>query len=298
MLYPTYTVNGVPMFDQLGRWHEHEKMSIFPAHPGLRATMLSFPGVGGEVPLPQAPHEPGKFVLHMVVNAVNPDTGVNPNTYAERLVQLAANASELFTALEIPRMTQGGSAVLERMFSPSERHTAYGRLIASSEIDFEPGADWAEYRFIFHIASGVWHGQAVNALFDGIGVERVTGLSRSTAPIDGPVVTLGGPFTYMEVTNRRGNGFGYTQGLAAGQHVSIDTLNWTVSPIATHSGTLPATPATGTYSISSKLRAVGQTSGVALTLLPEREGAQVTFTGTGRVQGQTAARIMTSEAFF
>lgn len=299
MLYPTYSVNGVAMADTAKRWHEHESMSVFPAHPGLRATSLSLAGVGGETLLPQAPHEAQDFVLYMVVNAIDATTGKMALTYPSKLNALNANAHALFRTLGIARQTQGTSATIERHMSPWHTHTAYGRLIASSEIEFEPGYDYASYKFIFRIPAGVWHGEPVDELISGIDTQRIVSLAEATAPIDGPSISLAGPFNYLEVTNALGNGFRLDRTLAAGEYVTVDTFHWTVSPTATHNGELPRTVAPGVYAPSPQLHSVGQASAVALTLLPEEElGAQLSFAGSGRVDGQTAARIHTTEAYF
>lgn len=298
MLYPTYSVNGIPMADPDKRWHEHESMSVFPAHPGLRATTISLAGVGGETLLPQAPHEAQDFILHMVINAIDWSTGRMAVGYNNKLNAINANVHALIRALSVARQTQGGMATIERHMSDWITHTARGRMVASTEVEFEPGYDYAVYKFVFRIPAGVWHGEPVDQQLSAVGTQWISALAESTAPIDGPSISLAGPFTYIEVTNTYGNGFRLERPLAAGQYVTVDTFHWTVSPTTSFSGDIPLTPAPGTYAPSPQLHSMGQVSAVALSLLPEEEGAQLNFAGAGLVDGTTAARIHTTEAYF
>lgn len=299
MPYPTYSVNGTPMADALGRWHEHAEMSVFPSHPGLRSSALSIMGVGGEYSLPQAPIEPQDFVLHMVVNAVA-DNGARPATYAERLVALNANVQQLMRVLRVATMTQGGVTNITRYLSATQAVTANGRLEASANVEFDPGADWLEMKFVFRLPFGVWRGttfvnEKLNAAASA--TRYVDGLKKSTAPIDGPFVTLVGPLTSLQVTNQFGNGFRYARALAAGQAVNINTQRWSATePYPVEAGAENLTVPNQPYYQSPHLSTVGVASGTALTLLPDHTGVPVRFTGTGR-DGNTAMHIHTTEAF-
>lgn len=298
MLYPTYSVNGTPLADSLGRWHEHPDMSVLPTFPGLRSASLNIVGVGGEYALPQASAEPVDFVVRVVVNAVNA-SGVRPPTYAGRLQAIRANTSILLRDMRASAMTQGGLAEIKLHLSETEVQTATGRLEASVEAEFVQGRDYAELTFVFRIPSGVWRGKTINERINAVATERIVGLKDCTAPVDGPRITLAGPFTYIQVTNQYGNGFRLNKTLTNVQAVTVDTAKWMVSdPFAVSPGAVNVTASPGPYKSTPDLVSVGRTSGVALTLLPEPTGAPIVFVGTGRLSGTTAAFIHTSEAFF
>lgn len=299
MLFPTYSVNGTPLQDSLGRWHEHPDMSVLPTFPGLRSASLSIAGVGGEYALPQASAEPVNFSVRVVVNAVDP-VGVRPATYAARLQALRTNTQILLRDMRAASMTQGGTAEIRLYHTDQEWVIALGRLEASIESEFTPGQDHAVLTFVFRIPSGVWKGKAVTAKAPAATTRttRIAGLASSTAPVDGPLVTLCGPFTGLTLTNQYGNGFTYSNTLTDAQAVTVNTAKWTVTEpftITPDAETVP--PSTGNYRSSPFLRSVGRASGVALTLLPEPSGAPLTVTGTGR-GSTTAVHVSTSEVYF
>lgn len=297
MPFPTYTVNGTAMYDPWGRWHEHREQSTFPVFPGLRAASLEVPGVGGEVPLPQAPIRAVDFVLKMVVNAVD-QFNERPATYAERLRQLNTNVSELIRTFQVAQMTQGGWATITLHHDEINAVTSSGRLEASSEVEFDPGADYLVVQFVFRLAHGVWRGALVRERFVGSGTKKLTRLARSSAPIEGPLVVVVGPFTSVQATNEFGNGFRYDKAVPAGQAVAINPQNWSVSPAFTvdpDAETL-ATPAV-LYHHAPELTTVGLSSGVALTLLPRPDGATLNVAFTGG-SGSTAIHVHTTEAYF
>jgi hypothetical protein len=297
LLYPTYSVNGIPMQDPQGRWHEHPEMQILPAHPGLRSTSLSVAGVGGELLLPQAPLEPQSFVLHMVVNAID-TSGTMPASQSERLALLHQNTTALMKAMKISRMTQGQGATIERQLSATVSHSTTGHLIASSETERAPYSDYAEIELVFRLPYATWRGELVNQRLADSGTQTITGLAASTAPIDGPMITLAGPFIYMQVTNQFGNGFRYDRELASGEAVTINAENWSATePYAVTAGAATLTPSSGPYYYSPHLSTVGQTSGAALTLIPEDDGPTLNITGAGRLAGTTFVHVYTTEAF-
>lgn len=300
MLYPTYYVNGTPMADPLGRWHEHEDNDTLPAFGGLRAASLTLAGVGGERSLPQAPIEAKDFVLRMVINAVD-DDGRPAQTQAERRNFLHTNVQTLMRTFQVGEMTQGGFAVISLYWDDRRIITTSGRLEASIESEYIPGSDYAEIDFVFRLPFGVWRGAFVS---ERIAVPTNTtayirGLANSTAPIDGPFMTLTGPFTYLQVTNQFGNGFRYTQPLTATQAVLVDAEHWTSSdPFTIEAGAdvlqVPNVPVRPTSYMSQ----IGQAAGTALTLIPSTaEGIPVMVAGAGR-SSATSITIHTTEAFF
>lgn len=297
MPYPTYSVNGTPMYDPWGRWHEHREQSTFPVFPGLRAAKLTLAGVGGDVPLPQAPIEGVDFVLRMVVNAVN-EFGEWATTYAARLHQLNENVQELLRVFTTAQMTQGGLTALTLHHNEIDEVRASARLEASTEVEFSPGADYLVVHFVFRLPFGVWRGRTVDERFAGSGAKTVAGLARSTAPVDGPHLVLVGPFTSVMVTNEYGNGFRFDRTLGANQAVALNTGNWSASPVFTvEAAASKITAPAAQYAHAPQLSSVGASSGVALTLLPRVKGAvlNVAFTGGS---GDTAIHVHTTEAFF
>jgi hypothetical protein len=299
LLYPTHSVNYVPMQDAQGRWHEHPEMQMLPAHPGLRSTSIPLAGVGGELLLPQAPLEPQDFALRMVVNAVD-QAGNLPATAAERLVRLHQNTTELLRAFRVARMTQGQGALIERHLSPTETHVVHGHLISSVEVDRSPYSDYAEFTFIFRLPYASWRGELVNQVVSAMGQADISGLANSTAPIEGMSVLFTGPFIYQEVTNQFGNGFRLDQQLAENEAIVVNTDGWSTSDVFTYDSTVmqaPELPSGGMYTYSPNLHTVGQASGYALTLLPEDGTVPIYFSGAGRLTSKTYARIFTTEAF-
>jgi hypothetical protein len=299
LLYPTHSVNYVPMQDAQGRWHEHPEMQMLPAHPGLRSTSIPLAGVGGELLLPQAPLEPQDFALRMVVNAVDAN-GNLPATAAERLVNLHRNTTELLRAFRVARMTQGQGAMIERHLSSTETHIVHGHLISSVEVDRSPYSDFAEFTFIFRLPYASWRGQLVNQVVSAMGTQNISGLANSTAPVEGVTMLLTGPFTYQEVTNQFGNGFRLSQSLTQGQAIVVNTDTWSTSDVFTFDDTVmqaPEMPSGVMYTYSPNLYTVGQASGYALTLMAEDGEVPVYFTGSGRLASKTYARFFTTEAF-
>lgn len=298
MLYPTYAVNDVPMLDPKGRWHEHERMRVLPAHPGLKVTSVPQFGVGGERVLPQLPHESGEFILHMVVNAVDLN-GVRARNPSDRLVQLHDNANALFLALGIARQSQGFPARLERRLTAFRSLTTHGYLAATSEPQYDPGMDYAEYQFIFRLPDALWRGWFFYERFFGTGSHNIEQLAGSTAVIDGPLVIAAGPMSSLQVVNVAGNGFrlDFATPLGISQCVAINTKTWSVSPVYQLENTAEPTPPAVPYIYGAGMQTVGATSGVALSLLPEADGAKLTVSGTGWT-ADSSIYIHTSEAFF
>lgn len=300
--YPTYSVNGVPMQDAAGRWHEHEEMQILPVHAGLRATTLELNGLDGEVLLAQSPLEAQDFPLKLIVNS-NDERGNHPNTFPEQLIQMRRNVESLYRAFKLPRMTGNGLAQITLELSPSESITAEGLLIANADIEREPHTDYAEATFLFRIPSGKWRGQQIyeritttNTIRGHKGV--VPGLASSTAPVNDALISITGPFDWMQVMNEFGDGFTYTNRLEAGQCVTIDTKNWrATAPYSHPDGASKVYPPNSGYQYSPHLSQVGRTGGTALTLWPQDDGAVVYAHGDGRTPGSTYLHVSTREAF-
>ena len=55
--YPTYSVNGTPLQDSAGRWHEHPETQILPVHSGLRSTAVELNALDGEYLVGRSPLE-------------------------------------------------------------------------------------------------------------------------------------------------------------------------------------------------------------------------------------------------
>ena len=53
--YPTYSVNGTPLQDSAGRWHEHPETQILPVHSGLRSTAVELNALDGEYLVGRSP---------------------------------------------------------------------------------------------------------------------------------------------------------------------------------------------------------------------------------------------------
>lgn len=301
-LYPTYEVNGVPMQDAVGRWHEHPEMQVLPAHAGLRVNALELTGLDGETYLGRSPLEPKTFTLKLIVNSVD-EEGRQPGTFGEQLAQMQRNMDALYRAFQVPRMTGNGMAQITMRLNEDEYRFADALLAGSVDIDRDPWRDYAEATFIFRIPSGKWRGLqttqrivTTDSPFGHRGL--VPGLEKSTAPINDALITISGSFDWMQIMNEFTEGFRYERHLDVGQAVTIDTRTWKATePYAMKSGALVSTIPKSGFRYCPYLSQVGEATGSALILWPKEGGATIYAHGDGRTPGSTYCYVDTREAF-
>lgn len=302
-LFPTYEVNGVPMQDAAGRWHEHPKMQVLPAHPGLRVNAMELAGLDGESYVGRSPLEPQVFTLKLVVNSVD-GSGVRPRTTGEQLAQMQRNMDALYRAFQLPRMTGNGLARITMRLSATESRFADALLIGSVDVDRESWLDYAEVSFVFRIPSGKWRGLSTSqriittdSPFGHRGI--VPGLKWSTAPINDAYITISGSFDWMQIMNEFTEGFRYDHHIDVGQAVTINTRTWKATdpyPMAAGAD-LATVPPAGDFHYCPYLSQVGEATGSALILWPKEEGATIYAHGDGRTPGSTYCYVDTREAF-
>ena len=300
--YPTYSVNGTPLQDSAGRWHEHPETQILPVHSGLRSTAVELNALDGEYLVGRSPLEAKDFTIKLVINAVD-DKGVRPKAFNDQLIQMYKNLQTLYQAFKLPRMTGNGRAELKLHLSSSRVLTAQGLLVASTSIDRDDYADYATVTFVFRLPDPKWRGKTVTERVDTslepMGWKGfISGLADSTASVNDALVTLAGPFERITVDNEYGDGFSYNKKLTEGQAVTVNTRNWSVSePFNIEVNAADVSPSTGKYTYSPALEQVGQSSATALVLWPQDGGAVIYSNGAGRVPGKTCIYVRTREAY-
>lgn len=288
-IYPTYTINGVPLQDMQGRWHEAPDTPVFPSHPGLRGKSLELAGVDGLLPTVSAPLEVAPLVLPVIFNARR--AGRWATTIPERLLYLRQNMQDFLAAMRIGQQTQGGYVDLELHLSLLESVTARARMVASSESEYEPGADYLRLELVFEIHRGKWHAPWRIEELGLTGTQRLP-TPGATAAIEDVSLSLVGPIATLAVTNQMGQGFFVNLDLPAGEHMALDSKSWATTSQVTSDGPL----FTGSFRPNPRLERLGSASSYALTLLPDPSGAQVGVTTTG-TSSNTAIHIRYREAF-
>jgi hypothetical protein len=267
--YPTFHLSGVPLDDPEGRWNLVPGTQVLSAFPGLRESTYSLPGMWGEQSVAHAPGQPTTRRLRLQFHARRASGSIAPST-AERMKLLAEHISEFYRATRLAAAAYMGDVELRHFLSASDQRLAYGRVISTSEPQYEPYGDYATLEMIFSIPQGRWFSTTAietNLPIPG-STEQTFTIPAGDAPVDNMLIQVRGPLSIstgnpLRVMNEAGHGFEFTDPIPAGQYLIVNPLmwgsrvyastayNWTISPAAT-----------------GALRPVGKPHGSALALFP------------------------------
>lgn len=157
MIYPTYTVAGVDLSDPSGRWELLPGTEFLPRFPGARASTWTVPGMPGNMSAIYAPPEPTTVTMELRVNAVAGTAGtIVSGGRAARTKAIQDNLDLLFYAIAAARQSYRGLVAIRRYMSAQDQRLAKGRMISSSNIEYDPKHEYATVTLIFQIPSGVW----------------------------------------------------------------------------------------------------------------------------------------------
>lgn len=277
-MFPAHTINGTPLTDPKGRWHEGSGTEVFAGFPGVRSSTYELPGVGGALSNQKAPTAATTVSLQVVFNAVD-DNGRIVSGRSARMAQLAKHldAFMLATGLGIDQNVQG-ALIVERAYTATDVRAAVCSPAASFTPEHEPGKDYATITLVLSNLSGLWRDRAYmesNPIYSGKSAEVHT-MSGSTAPIQDALIGIVGPVTNPKVTNEQGEGFQLMLTIPANRSVVVNSRLWS------YGETLSGAPAFGDPHLNrAALRPVGHTSGRALTIIPRPGGGTVSFVGGG-----------------
>ena len=289
--YPYHDIAGTSLQDATGRWDETPASLVIPTFPGVESSVVTLPGVPGNIPVGLSASMATTIELQLKVWATV--GGAIPDTHAERVAAIAANLDALYRAIWGAVSTQSGAVVpLTRHYSATDSRTAYGRVEASATPVMEESANYATISLLFAIPSGTWRGlNATSPTFTAS--SAIPHLEDSTAPIADSRIVLIGAMSSATVTNGAGNGFKLQLSLAAGQWTVVDTATFTYRAPST------GTPsATATATLTAALSPVGAVSGSALILTPAPSGTTAYVSFTGSTTTDTGFQVRAMPAYF
>ncbi len=273
-MYPAHTINGVPLTDPGGRWHEGQGTEVFAGFPGARTSTYELPGVGGALSSQAAPTAATTIGLQVIINAVD-DKGKIVSGRPARMAAIGKHldAFMLATGLGLFQGPRGAIKVV-RAYSATESREAICSPSASFKPEHTPGSDHATVMLVLTNLDGLWRDAAYvqsNPIYSGQS-QTVHTLNGSSAPIQDALLGIIGPATNPRVLNEQGEGFQLMLNVPAGKSVVVNSRLWSYGEIATGAPRY-ADP----HLLRAALRPVGHTTGRALTIVPRPGGGTVSF---------------------
>ncbi|GAA1411889.1 hypothetical protein AUR04nite_00590 [Glutamicibacter uratoxydans] len=281
-VYPTYKVAGVDMDDPSGRWELVDGTRVLPSFPGRKVVNWDLPGMVGNQSAAYAPGESATVAIKLRINAVGAvaNTIVSGGSY-ERLKALRDNIDLLFYSIGLARQGYEGLVAIRHYASGLDYRQANGRMVSSTEPEFDAFSDHAYLTLMFDIPAGVWGSPSFDVTKATLPVANKgykIKIPTGTAPsVENWVSFTGGPNALdskwgqrMGVKNQAGVGFklgvqGKSAVVPAGKWAMVNTLQWKYG-IGTN-GTAWGTPKPFTGLIEPE----GRPTGSALTILPGTE---------------------------
>lgn len=309
--YPIVKIAGINLSDPSGRWDVLPGTSILPHFPGRAETRVPTPGVPGYRGVAYAPGESMKIAIVLRFNAV--ETYANeivPGGSSERTAAIHRNIDTFFYATALARQGYAGLVEIYKEVHAGEPRVTAARMVASSELEFDPGKDYATMTMIFEAPAGVWLDEKYT-IYQSV-AERSFSVQQmeipsGTAPQTENVVAFQGPYTANTGSNRISFAneldIGFEVGfsgagvsMAAGDWMLINTQTW-------RNGYQRGLSQDGYPKLSwgmgksfTQIHPKGRSLGNALTLLPsvERGTAILRY----KVPNATKVQIRTRRAWY
>lgn len=274
--YPYYAIGSTSLNDASGRWNEQRETTALPRFPGVESTVITMPGVPGNIPGPIASNMASTESLVLYVWATV--GGVIPDDFDDRMSALATNLDQLYRVIQgaAAAYGSGASVPLTRHYAADDSRTAYGRFEASSDPVRDESANFATVTLLFTIPSGTWRKAEVTTAQLTPSTTALTDLAGSTGPIPDSKILILGPCNSATVTNSGGVGFKLNLPLASGEWTVVDAATWRYRAPSTGTPNI-ASPAT----LSAAIESYGPPLGSALVLVPNASTVPINVTMPG-----------------